>query len=83
MQPLIPSNGDATLEGLSQLAHIAVSGDLEEYNNSHVPITTNLQIKLNVNMPITTQDDLNIRFKGACMEKALQPGLKGRLTPRL
>ena len=73
LQPLIPSNGDATLEGLSQLAHIAVSGDLEVNTTTLTfQLQQTFQIKLNVNMPITTQDDLNIRFKGACIKKALQ-----------
>ena len=72
MQPLIPSNGDATLEGLSQLAHIAVSGDLEVNTKTLTfQLQQTFQMKLNVNMPITQQDDLQIQFKGACIKKAL------------
>ncbi len=73
MQPLIPSNGDATLEGLSQLAHIAVSGDLEVNTKTLTfQLQQTFQMKLNVNLPITQQDDLHIRFKGACIKQALQ-----------
>ena len=72
-QPLSPSNGDATLEGLSQLAHIAVSGNLEVNTKTLTfQLQQTFQMKLNVNMPITQQDDLHIQFKGACIKQALQ-----------
>ena len=73
MQPLIPSNGDATLEGLSKLAHIAVSGDLEvNIKTPTFQMQQTLRIKLNVNMPITKQEDLHMQFKGECVKQALQ-----------
>ena len=73
MQPLFPSNGDATLEGLSKLAHIAVSGDLEVNTTTLTfELQQTLRMKLNVDMPITKQEDLHIQFKGACVKQALQ-----------
>ena len=73
MQPLFPSNGDATLEGLSKLAHIAVSGDLEVNTKTLTfQLQQTLRMKLNVNMPITKQEDLQIQFKGACIKQLLQ-----------
>ena len=73
MQPLFPSNGDATLEGLSKLAHIVVSGDLEVNTTTLTfELQQTLRMKLNVDMPITKQEDLHIQFKGACVKQALQ-----------
>lgn len=73
MQPLFPSNGDATLEGLSKLAHIAVSGDLEVNTTTLTfELQQTLRMQLNVDMPITKQEDLHIQFKGACVKQALQ-----------
>ena len=73
VQPLLPSNGDATLEGLSKLAHIAVSGDLEVNTKTLTfQLQQTLRMKLNVNMPITKQEDLQIQFKGACIKQSLQ-----------
>ena len=76
MQPLFPSNGDATLEGLSKLAHIAVSGDLEVNTTTLTfELQQTMRMKLNMDMPITKQEDLHIQFKGACVKQALQsPG---------
>ena len=72
MQPLFPSNGDATLEGLSKLAHIAVSGDLEVNTTTLTfELQQTLRMKLNVDMPITKQEDLHIQFKGACVKQEL------------
>ena len=72
MQPLFPSNGDPSLEGLSKLAHIAVSGDLEVNTKT---LTFKLQqtfrMNLNLNMPITKQEDLHIVFKGDCIKQSL------------
>ena len=72
MQPMFPSNGDATLEGLSKLAHIAVSGDLQVNTKTLTfQMQQTLRIKLNVNMPITKQEDLHMQFKGACVKQEL------------
>lgn len=73
MQPLFPSNGDPTLEGLSKLAHIAVSGDLV-VNTKTLTFRLNqtLRMKLNVNMPITEQEDLYMTFKGHCIKQSLR-----------
>ena len=74
MQPLFPSNGDTTLEGLSKLAHIVVSGDLEVNTKSLTfQLQQTLRMKLNVKMPITKQDDLHMIFKGNCVKEVLQP----------
>ena len=73
IQTMFPSNGDETLEGLSKLAHIAVSGDLKvNIKMLTFQMQQTLRIKLNVNMPITKQEDLHMQFKGACVKQALQ-----------
>ena len=72
-QLLFPASADTTLEGLNKLAHLKISGDLEvNTKNLTFQMQQTLQMQLNMNIPITEQKDINLRFKGTCIQQAAQ-----------
>ena len=82
MQTLIPSNGDATLEGLSQLAHIPVSGNLEINTTTLTfQLQQTLRMKLIMDMPFAKQEDLHIQLRMHMTNKNLRSRAKGSTRP--